>query len=91
MGYNALYGHKYSPLQLQQAPLFWEGFPQHFGVSLWEFVPIQSKEYLCGQALMVDGKAWVSNQCSIHPKGAQWGCGQGSGVLPHQTLQTMSL
>ncbi len=27
-------------------PLFWEGFPQDFGVLLWEFLPVHPVEHL---------------------------------------------
>lgn len=49
-------------LWLQQPTLCWEGFPQDFAACVWggEFVPIQPKEHLWGQAPMSD---LVSGQC----------------------------
>lgn len=48
------------PLQLQQPPHFWEGFPEDFKVWLWEFVPIRSKQILGGQVVILDKKTWFT-------------------------------
>ena len=40
-------------LQLQQLPLFWEGFPLDVGTLLWGLASIQPQEHLWGRALML--------------------------------------
>lgn len=63
------------PMQLEQPLFFCKDFSQNFGVCQWEFVPIQPKEHLAGEVLMLDETVWVVFNNVIHPKGVQWGQG----------------
>lgn len=44
----------------------------HFGVFLWEPVPICYVDNLLCPVLTLDEQAWVAISVSINPKGAGW-------------------
>lgn len=58
----------YNPVLIITASLFWKGFLHDFGLCLWEFVPIQSKGHLCGQALILNEKSWLAIDFQFIPK-----------------------